>query len=399
MINQGVLRARDGARLIFEHGTYLNAGAAIEALNGSFVDFAGNAAIAGGTLASAGTGVIRNLAGTNTLTDVTLVAGSRLSVEANTILHVTGTLTNDGRMELNSGTGPNVSILRVADNTTFAGSGRVVLGGAGNNHIQSIFGQSDNRLVNAAGHTIEGTGNIGGNNVKLTNQGVVLANDANPLVIDPSNDPDGFFNQGTVRVDATRTMTFVAGSTMVQDGSAARTEVHGTLNVPLLDLQAGLLTGTGAVVGPVQNTGGTVAPGASPGILSVGDFVQGALGTLAIELQNIDAHDLLLVNGAANLDGVLALSCFGPCSFAIGEEFAILEAGGSLDGIFGAGVKLSGFATGAFDVLYDYTLDEVRLKVTQTVTPVPEPEIWAMMLAGLALVSRSARRARQAMRT
>jgi hypothetical protein len=271
----------------------------------------------------------------------------------------------------------------------------VVLGGAGNNHIQSIFGQTGNRLVNAAGHTIEGGGNVGGNNVKIVNRGSIVANDDVALTIDPSNSPDGFFNRGTVRVEATRVMTFAAGGAMVQDDAAARTEVHGTLNVPLLDLQAGLLTGSGTVVGPVRNAAGIVAPGTSPGTLTVGDFTQDPLGTLAIELQSLGNRDLLLVNGTASLGGTLALSCFGLCGFAVGDEFVILDSSGDLSGTFGAGITLSGFATGAFQPIYDYTLNEVRLRVTQTVTPVPEPATWMTLLAGLGIVGYAARRTRR----
>ncbi len=98
------------------------------------------------------------------------------------------------------------------------------------------------------------------------------------------------------------------------------------------------------------------------------------------------------VNGTASLNGTLALSCFGACNFAIGDEFVILDSTGDLSGEFFGGVTLSGFGTGAFKVVYDYSLDQVSLQVLEEVTPVPEPETWAMLLAGLGLVGFAAQR-------
>lgn len=95
-------------------------------------------------------------------------------------------------------------------------------------------------------------------------------------------------------------------------------------------------------------------------------------------------------NGTASLNGTLVLS---NCHFNVNDEFIILDSTGNLSGTF-AGVTLRGFATGAFDVVYDYNLDQVSLKVFQEVTAVPEPETWAMLLAGLGLVGFAAQRRR-----
>ena len=52
-----------------------------------------------------------------------------------------------------------------------------------------------------------------------------------------------------------------------------------------IDVQEGTVQGSGTVGGSLVNTSGTVAPGNSPGTLTVdGDFSQAAGGTLAIEL-------------------------------------------------------------------------------------------------------------------
>lgn len=317
--------------------------------------------------------------------NISIDAGDALGLSNNVVLNVNGNLANAGRLDLTGGT----SVLRVANDTTFSGGGKVVMGGDGNNHIQAMVGQAGNRLINAADHRIEGAGNIGGDSMKLTNEGQIVANATQPLFIDLYGDADSFYNRGVLRVEPTSTMIF--GDNAVQDGASARTEVFGTLNVPLLDLQAGTLTGTGTVAGLVQNVGGVVAPGASPGTLSVGSFEQGAGGMLAIELESLISHDLLQVSGTANLAGTLALSCFGDCRFYVGDEIVILTSGGALSGEFSA-VTYSGFLTGEFAVLYG--ANDVRLKVLVDVTPVPEPETWSMLLAGLGLVGLMARRRR-----
>ncbi len=79
----------------------------------------------------------------------------------------------------------------------------------------------------------------------------------------------------------------------------------------IFTLAGGTLKGNGSLTGSVHNTGGTVAPGSSPGILTIdGNYSQGAGGTLAIELSGTGAgtdSDRLVVNGSALYDGTLAL--------------------------------------------------------------------------------------------
>jgi hypothetical protein len=137
-----------------------------------------------------------------------------------------------------------------------------------------------------------------------------------------------------------------------------------------------------------------LAPGASPGTLTLaGNFLQAAGGTLAVELQSLALHDLFIVGGSAALGGTLAISCFGDCSFEVGDLITVLDAVGDLSGSF-AQVTLSGFATGAFDVVYDTVLDRVQLQVTQAVTAVPEPGATALWLAGLGVLGFVGRRRR-----
>lgn len=113
------------------------------------------------------------------------------------------------------------------------------------------------------------------------------------------------------------------------------------------------------------------------------NFVQLAGGVLDAELQDLAHTDLLAINGNAVLGGTLALACYSHCTFAIGDQIVVLDATGTLSGSFAA-LTLTGFATGAFNVIYDTAQARVLLQVTQAVTAaVPEPETWLLMALGL----------------
>ena len=97
--------------------------------------------------------------------------------------------------------------------------------------------------------------------------------------------------------------------------------------MPDIDNRAGAtLTGAGTIGGSVVNAG-TVAPGGSPGDLTIsGAYTQAATGTLAIELDGATAFDRLLVSGAATLDGTLAVERDSGFTPAEGDAFTFLTA-------------------------------------------------------------------------
>lgn len=158
----------------------------------------------------------------------------------------------------------------------------------------------------------------------------------------------------------------------------------GTLNLPANWTNEGRLTGTGtlASTGTFTNAG-VIAPGASPGTLTISSSLAlGGAGSFEAELENLGSHDLLLVNGPITLGGTLALQCFAACSYAVGDVITLIDSTGNLTGSFAA-ITLSGFATGAFEPIYDTVADRFQLRVTEAVTAVPEPRGMALMLGGL----------------
>jgi len=90
---------------------------------------------------------------------------------------------------------------------------------------------------------------------------------------------------------------------------------------------AGGLTATGTVAGAVNNNG-FVAPGQSPGTLTInGNYAQGAAGALNIEVGGLTAgtqHDQVVVNGNATLAGTLNVSLVNGFIPANGNTFTIL---------------------------------------------------------------------------
>src|SRR2546427_8532754 len=83
------------------------------------------------------------------------------------------TLTNNGTLTLND-TG-SASNLLLSGNVTLAGSGTVRLSDrTGKRNFRQNIGQG--LLTDAAGHTIQGAGQIGANVMGLLNQGLIRAN-------------------------------------------------------------------------------------------------------------------------------------------------------------------------------------------------------------------------------
>lgn len=94
-----------------------------------------------------------------------------------------------------------------------------------------------------------------------------------------------------------------------------------------------LLGGSGLVNGNVSNNG-FVAPGNSPGTLTInGNFTQGNTGTFKMEVANPTLFDRLVVSGNASLAGKLQVLSFGGYKFQYGQQFAFLQAG-SISGQF-----------------------------------------------------------------
>jgi len=157
---------------------------------------------------------------------------------------------------------------------------------------------------------------------------------------------------------------------------------------------SGVVAGSGTILGSLTNAGGTVAPGNSPGTLSInGDYTQES-GTLAIELAGLvqgNDYDLLDVSGIAALNGgtldVTLLEGFEPSE---GDVFDILDA----SVISGAGFDSISLPALDEGLAWDTSglMSSGSLVVSASV--VPEPTAMVSFLLGAFGISLGIRRKR-----
>jgi fibronectin-binding autotransporter adhesin len=166
--NSKTLEASNGGVLSFDGGTWTNKGT-IEALTGSTVVLYNSVTITGGTLTTAGTGVIEEAAGGYNVYLSNLTNAGTYDILNGSQTIISGTITNNGTINLDSG--GSATQLYLSGNTTLAGTGAVVLGSGGPNYVDGAGGAI---LTNDS--TIEGTGNIGDGALTITNNGTLDAN-------------------------------------------------------------------------------------------------------------------------------------------------------------------------------------------------------------------------------
>ncbi|MEK7213982.1 MAG: hypothetical protein AAB289_00080, partial [Chloroflexota bacterium] len=135
-----------------------------------------------------------------------------------------------------------------------------------------------------------------------------------------------FSNSGSVTVGTGSTFTTAAGN-YAQTGGA--TTVQGTLDpAGIADIQGGTLTGNNGTIQGNTTNAGTVAPGTSPGTLTVvGDYTQTSAGLLNIEIGGTipgTQFDRLVITGQANLGGTLNVTRINAFNPALGDNFQII---------------------------------------------------------------------------
>lgn len=148
------------------------------------------------------------------------------------------------------------------------------------------------------------------------------------------------------------------------------------LETPVVQInQTGVLEGSGNVIGDVFVNGGTVAPGSSPGVLSIlGDLHMDG-GVLEIEIggSNPDEFDVIDISGFANLtNGTLLVSLIEDFIPVADDEFKFLSAGLGLTD-FDLSIQLLGLPDG-IDLQIQQDLSGLTL-MAQVNVPLPAP-VW-----------------------
>ena len=301
--NTGTLRASAGGTLSITQALLDNAGGTIAALDASTVNITGGGTrITGGTLSTSGSGVI-NFGGGATLDTLTNAGLLRIGNGVQGFL--AGTITNTGTIELAS-TG-STSDLAIAGNVTLAGTGTVTMGNHANNRIYGSPATSV--LTHAAGHTIQGAGQIGLGLMGLANAGLIDANQSTALTVNLNNAAGVTrTNTGTLRASAGGTLSITqalldnAGGTIAAlDASTVNITGGGTR------ITGGTLSTSGS--GVINFGGGaTLDTLTNAGLLRIGNGVQGFLaGTITntgtIELASTGATSDLAIAGNVTLAG------------------------------------------------------------------------------------------------
>lgn len=140
-----------------------------------------------------------------------------------------------------------------------------------------------------------------------------------------------FTNTGTVIAQSGR-LAFSRFRQTAGDAVLAGGELDADFQVEPLRFEGGTLRGTGNIRGPVLNTGAVVAPGNSPGAISISggfygnSYTQGPGGTLRMEIGGTTptTFDRLAVDGAVALDGTLEVTLINGFVPQVGQTFNII---------------------------------------------------------------------------
>ena len=200
----------------------------------------------------------------------------------------------------------------------------------------------------------------------------------------------GAGGSGTLNLNNSGLVTVSGTTKLWSDGTIILN--GGTLDAGVLDLTLGtfnMLDGrlhADSVVGDINVQGGTVAPGHSPGILSIsGNYVQGAAATLEIELGGTEngEYDRLLVTGTLTLSGTLEVQLLDGFFPTIDTGFHIFDAT-DLSGTFSTVVlpDLSG----------NLDWDSSHLYNSGTLFVIPEPTTLLLLAVGTLLLCHKRRR-------
>ncbi|MDY0746898.1 hypothetical protein SNE35_20465 [Paucibacter sp. R3-3] len=397
----GSIRVADGSAL-YAYGAFANTGSTIQVGGGATLSLgtsgtsgAAPGVITGGTIQMTGApgklqggGTLKDLtiAGTASISGVTLsgvtVAGG-LTVQSGSNVSLAGPQTINGTLTLGD-SGANYARVYLNSDSTLAGSGQTVIGSSSLNEIRSD-GAATRTLTIAAGHTLRGGGSIGADGlVSVENNGKLLI-DASPGMMLAS--AGGFQNTGKVSVMAGATLD--ARSTVFnQTAVSASLDVDGVLQVQQLNLNAGRLDGSGTVVGDVVNLGGVIAPGHSPGKLSiVGNLLLGEGSHLLMDVDGDTAgvsYDWLAVSGSVLLDGSLTLVIGNGAH--VGDTFSFVTS--QADSISGTFDTVS--AVG-YSLTTSYTASGLSVTISG-VSPVPETPSYWMLSLGLVTIGCVVRR-------
>ena len=383
--HQGTLDVQQSLSVTNAGRTFTTTAGTLAVAGGQTLTINNGTTVVGTTTSLAGTGTI-DLAGTHTWTlasDFPVPAtGVQWSLSGGVTVTGPGVLTNQGTLTL-TGDAVNADVVNngtlVVQGTTAlngaltTGSGSLVrvegTNGFGNGTLTVATGFTNTETIELTNAAAPGfTTTLAVTAGTLVNQGTVSVlpgAGAGPRTLNASvassgtlqvdqaltwnNQPGPSSNSGTFSVNAGFTLnqgaaeSFTNGGPVLIAAGQTVTVTGGTFTNaagnPNLQIPPGFIGGEGtlAVSGTTFINDGTVAPGFSPGLLSLtGGFPVSASALLDIELSGTTVgtgYDRLQASGAATLDGTLNVSLINGFTPAEGNQFTILTYG-SVNGDF-----------------------------------------------------------------
>jgi uncharacterized repeat protein (TIGR01451 family) len=400
-----------GATLRFGGGTFEVSGpvsgAGTVQFSSGTVNYTGTYNITGTTIANGGTANFNpasTIAGIGTINmgNGTLNLSSGDVITQPTFTQNSGTLTGSDTF--------NITGLFTWTGGTQSGTG--ITNANGGVDFSGVTGSSrtlNNRTLNLFGTSTWGTATTSGR-VFLNMSAGVINNNGTLLFQNDENSTgfQGFFgsgtvnNLGTLRKAAVGTNTgetvisisfnnsgtvevligTLVASTYAQSAGVTRMNGGALRFSTPMSLAGGLLEGASGstITGSVNNTGGILGPGLTPGILNLtGTYTQSGTGSFGVEVSGLTPgtqHDQLAVTGSITLGGPVNVT-FPAFSPSAGQNFTILTFSGTRTGLF-SGVNCPALPGGLVCGL-QYNPNSVVLQVNAeadlavTKTDVPDP--------------------------
>ena len=335
--------------------------------------------------------VFSDLSGSGSLS----VGTAGLAVQPSGASTFTGVLSGAGGFTM-SGTGTlTLSNANTFGGTTTISSGTVELGAPG-------ALPTGTPLVLSAGATLDLNGNTAtlgklegsGGTIALNGASLAVDQDGTSTFSGTITGTGGLSKSGVGLLILTGDQSFT-GSTNI---SAGELKINGSAATSPFTVSGGILSGNGTVGTLTVASGGTLAPGNSPGLLTVnGDLTMS--GTTTMELSGTirgvggyDAIDVSGVTGSITFGGTLTVTLIDGFNPVGGQSFDLFNWTGSSSGTFGT-INLPALTGGlSWDTGALYSSGVLAINGTA----IPEPSAYAAILASIALFATVYRRRKHA---